>query len=182
MSCWRLVFLKENRLVDATKEFETLAQKQPKSVANHAAVGMLYQIQGKPDQAKAAYERALRLDAKAPVVANNLAQLYVDRNENLEVALQLAQTAKAGLPNSHAVDDTLGWIYYKKGLASHAVSSMKAAVAAQPDNAIYLYHLGAAYALNKDRTNARQALEKAFRIQPNFSGADDARKILASLN
>jgi hypothetical protein len=78
-------------------------------------VGLLYQLQNNPDQARAAYQRALALDPNAPVAANNLAQLYVDRNENLDVALQLAQTAKAGLPNSHEVDDTLGWIYYKKG-------------------------------------------------------------------
>jgi len=177
-----LVFIKQNRIPEATTEFERLAEKQPKSVANQTSVGMLYQIQGKFDQAKAAYERALTLDARAPVVANNLAQLYVDRNENLEVALQLAQTAKAGLPNTHQVDDTLGWICYKKGLAAQAVSSMKAAVNAQPENAVYLYHLGAAYALNKDKANARQALEKALKLQPNFQGADDARKILTSLN
>ena len=80
-------------------------------------VGMLLYMQGKLDDAKAAYEKVLAIDPKSPAAANNLAQIYVDRNENLDVALQLAQTAKAGLPNSHEVDDTLGWIYYKKGLA-----------------------------------------------------------------
>ena len=79
------------------------------------------------------------------------------------------------------MDDTLGWVYYRKGLAPLAITSLKAAVTAQPDNAVYLYHLGAAYALNKDRTNARQSLEKALKLQPNFQGAGDARKILDSL-
>ncbi len=175
------MYVQANNLPAATAEFEKLAQRQPKSVANQTAVGLLYHLQNKLDQAKAAYERALALDPRAPVAANNLAQLYVDRNENLDVALQLAQTAKAGLPNAHEVDDTLGWIYYKKGMAGPAVTSLKQAVAAQPENAVYLYHLGAAYALNKDKANARQTLEKALKLQPDFPGADDARKILDSL-
>jgi tetratricopeptide (TPR) repeat protein len=165
----------------ATAEFEKLSQRQPKSVANLTAVGLLYQMQSKADQAKAGYERALAIDPRAPIPANNLAQLYSDRNENLDVALQLAQTAKAGLPTAHEVDDTLGWIYYKKGNGPMAVTSLKQAVAGQPDNPVYLYHLGAAYALNKDKTNARQLLEKGLKLQPNFPGADDARRILDSL-
>jgi Flp pilus assembly protein TadD len=132
------------------------------------------------DNAKAGYESALALDPKAPVAANNLAQMYADRNENLDVALQLAQTAKAGLPASHEVDDTLGWLYYKKGQATLAIGTLRSAVAAQPDNPIYLYHLGAAYALNNDRTNAKPALEKALK-HGNFDGVQDARRILDSL-
>jgi tetratricopeptide (TPR) repeat protein len=176
------LYAKANDLPAATVEFEKLAQKQPKSVATVTTVGLLYHLQNKLDQAEAAYQRALALDPRAPIASNNLAELYLNRNEKLEIALQLAQTAKAGLPNAHQVDDTLGWVYYKKGMGPQAVTSMKAAVAAQPDNAVYLYHLGAAYALNKDKANARQALEKALKLQPNFPGSDDARKILTSLN
>jgi len=176
------IYVDGKNLPAATAEFENLAKRAPKSVANHTAVGVLYQLQNKLDEAEAAYQRALALDARAPVAANNLAQLYLDRNENLEMALQLAETAKAGVPTAHEVDDTLGWAYYKKGMAAPSVASLKQAVAAQPENAIYLYHLGAAYALNKDKPNARQALEKALKLQPNFLGADDARKILTSLN
>ena len=91
------------------------------------------------------------------------------------------QAAKAGLPNSHEVADTLGWIYYKKGIAPQALTSLKQAVAAEPSNAIYLYHLGAAYALSKDKGNARLTLEKALKLQPTFPGSDDARKILDNL-
>jgi len=144
-------------------------------------VATLLHLQNKLDEAKTQYESVLGLDPRAAVAANNLAQLYLDRNENLDMALQLAQTAKAGMPNSHEVDDTLGWAYYKKGTASSAVSALKQAVAADPANAVYLYHLGAAYALNKDKVNARQTLEKALKLQPTFPGADDARKILDSL-
>jgi tetratricopeptide (TPR) repeat protein len=141
---------------------------------------LLYHVQNKIDQAKASYEKALAIDPRAAVASNNLAQLFIDRNENLEVALKLAETAKAGLPDYHEVDDTLGMIYYKKGLGQAAVTSFKAAVAKAPDNPLYMYRLGLAHLLNKDKAAARQALEKAL-AKGEFPGADDARKVLASL-
>ncbi len=175
------LYVSQNRLADALQQFKALAVKQPKSVSAHTMVAMILQAQGQTKEAEQRYLQVIQIDPRAPVAANNLAQMYVDRGENLDVALQFAQTAKAGMPNAHEVDDTLGWIYYKKGNGPMAVSSMKQAVAAQPGNAVYLYHLGAAYALSKDNTDARLTLEKALKLQPNFPGADDARKILDSL-
>src|SRR4030095_10912354 len=145
-------------------------------------VGTLLQLQGKLDEDKTQHEKVLAIDPRAPAASNNLAQLYLDQNQKFDVALQLAQTAKAGLPASHEVDDTLGWAYYKKSNGPMAVGSLKRAVSAQPDNVSYLYPLGAAYALSQNKTNARQTLEKALRLQPDFPGSDDARKILKSLN
>jgi Flp pilus assembly protein TadD len=165
----------------AIVEFDKSAALQPRAVEPRTAAGILLHVKGDLTGAQARYTKALEIDRTSPVAANNLAQLYVDRNENLDVALQLAQTAKAGLPNTHEVDDTLGWVYYKKGNGSMAVTSLRQAVKAQPNNAVYQYHLGAALALNKDRINARQALDKALKLQSNFPGADDARKILDTL-
>ena len=51
-----------------------------------------------------------------PVAANNLAWMYAETGENLDMALQLAQAAARRLPNIPAIQDTLGWIHHKKGL------------------------------------------------------------------
>ena len=174
------VYVQRGDLPAATREFENLVVKQPRSVANHTAVGILYSLQGQMDKATASFKQALGIDPNAPLAANNLAQLYSDKNENLDVALQLAKIAKAGLPTAHEVNDTLGWIYYKKGEGQLAVVTLQSAVSAQPNNAVYLYHLGASYALNKDKANARQTLEKALSLG-QFDGAADARKVLDSL-
>ena len=42
--------------------------------------------------------------------------------------LQLAQTAKAKLPDNPGVNDTLGWVYHKKGLGTQAVAALQEAV------------------------------------------------------
>ena len=50
-----------------------------------------------------------------------------------------------------------------------------------PNNPLFHYHLGLAYALAGDTAKARAALEQSLRINPSFEGAADAKQKLASL-
>ena len=70
---------------------------------------------------EARFERVIGLDPDAPVAANNSAWMYAESGGNLDVALQLAQTAQRGLPESAEVSNTLGFIYYKKNLLTLAI-------------------------------------------------------------
>ena len=59
--------------------------------------------------------------------------------------LQLAQTAKAKLPDNPGVNDTLGWVYHKKGLGTQAVAALQEAVGKEPRNPLFDAHLGMAH-------------------------------------
>ena len=65
------------------------------------------QKQKKDAEAKVKYEKVLSLNSHAGVAANNLAWIYAASDGNLDMALQLAQTAKAQLPDRPEVNDTL---------------------------------------------------------------------------
>jgi Flp pilus assembly protein TadD len=93
----------------------------------------------------------------------------------------VAQTAVAAAPDEPAINDTLGWVYYKKGFHGQAIAAFRHSVQKDGTNAVYHYHLGLAYAKNGDGAKARQSLEKALVLDPNFAGASDARKVLASI-
>src|SRR5207237_42233 len=108
-------------------------------------VGTILTLQNKNDEARKQYERALALDPQMPVAANNLAWDYAENGRNLDVALSLAQIAKAKLPDSASISDTLGWIYYKKGLGGLAINSFEDAVKQAPSDASIRYRLGLAY-------------------------------------
>jgi Flp pilus assembly protein TadD len=123
----------------------------------------------------------LQLEPNAAVAANNLAWLYVESGVNLDLALQLAQTAKAGMPTQPEVSDTLGWIYCRKGLLSQAIRELEETIQRDPLNPLYQYHLGVAYAKNGNRDKAKRALEAALRLRPDFEGAADATRLLANL-
>jgi putative PEP-CTERM system TPR-repeat lipoprotein len=175
------LYLSQHKLPQAREEFAALAARQSKPVAAETMVGMILQVEGKTAEAQKQYEKVIGLEPRAPVAANNLAWLYAEAGTNLDTALQLAQTAKAGLPDSPEIDDTLGWIYYKKDLVSQALPPLQAAVAKSAQNPEYHYHLGMAQVKSGDVAGGKQSLEKALLLNPNFSGAADAHKALASI-
>ena len=138
-------------------------------------------MQGKRAEAQKQYEKVLTIDPRAPVAANNLAWIHAESGDNLDIALQLAQTAKAGLPDSSEVNDTLGWIYYKKDLASQAVPLLRECVDKVPQNPTYQYHLGMALVRSGDLMGGKRSLEQALKLSSTFAEADEARKTLATL-
>ena len=176
------MYYMQGRLDLARTELEKYVATAPASVPGNTMLGTILDLQGKTDQAKARYNTALQIDPRAAVAANNLAWINANtEGANLDVALQLAQAAKAQLPNQHEIDDTLGWIYYKKGLATRAIESLEVSTLKAPTNPLYAYHLGLAYHKNGDSAQARKELERALRLKPNFDGAEDAKRILESI-
>jgi len=175
------LYLKQRRLADATAEFQRLALLQPKSVSVQTALGVLYQLQNRWPDAKAQYEKVMQIDPRAAVAANNLALIYTDREDDPDSGLHWAQIAKAGLPNASEVDDTLGWVYYKRKLTAMAIATLQRSSAAQPTNPIYLFHLGLAFAQDGQPLLARKQLERALELSADFDGAAAARTLLASL-
>ena len=174
------VYITQRRLDDAVARSTTLTQKQPKPAA-YTMLGMLLKAQNKPTQAQEKYLRALELDPKAPVAANNLAFMYAESGKDLDTALKLAQTAKAALPDRPDVNDTLGWVYYKKGLYSIALPPLLESIGKDPKNPTYHYHVGMTYAALGDPEKARASFEKSLSLNSTRSGADDVRRALANL-
>ena len=115
------------------------------------------------------------------MASNNLAWMYASRGEQLDRALQLAQAAKAELPDNPAVNDTLAYVFLKKQLPSLAIPPLRLAVSRQPDNATFHYRLGVALAQTGDKSAARQELELALKLAPAFEGAGEARSLLETL-
>ena len=176
------VYLEQSKMDQALTEFQTLAQRQPKSVGARTMVAAILQTQNKREEAKKAYRETLAVDSTAAVAANNLAWMMVEDNGNLDDALQLVQTARIKLPDSPEVNDTLGWIYYKKGLHSQAIAAFKQSVDKQPNTATFQYHLGLAAAKAGQFTQARQALEAALRLDPKSADAGEAKAALSRLS
>ncbi len=175
------LYIAQRRLDEAIREFDELSKRQSSPVSAHTVVGILMQATNRPAEAKLRYEKALSIDPNAAVAANNLAWMQAEEGGNLDVALQLAQTAKARLPESPEVNDTLGYIYYQKGLYNSAIDALKVSVVRDPKNATYHYRLGMAHAKDGNATLARQSLDRALELSATFSGAAEARATLASL-
>jgi len=174
-------YIRQHRIDEARAEFDAIAKRDPSAIQARTMVGMLLEQQGKPDEARKAYEAAVNGTGGAPVAANNLAFIYAERGTNLDVALQLATTAKQRLPDDASVDDTIGWIYYKKGLPAMAVRPLEDSLQKRPDTPDVLVHLGLAYAKLGESAKARAAFERALKLQPGIGG-DEVRQALADVS
>jgi len=51
----------------------------------------------------------------------------------------------------------------------------------EPDNALFNYHLGLAYAKSGQGALARQQLDRVVKIKPNFPDIDELRRALAEV-
>lgn len=147
-------------------------------------MGTLFQGQARMEEAQKHYRAALRIDGEFAPAANNLAYLLADEGQELGEALQLAQTAKRRLPDDPYVMDTLGWVYYKRGLYDSAIAEFSASLEKMPDNATVQYHLGMALHQKGDAERARAALERALALDPGLAEAEaeEARRVIEELS
>jgi len=187
------LFVNTNQQDRAIAEYTKIVEKRPDNAAAYTLIGMLEMNRQNIDGAIDNYRKALAKDENAVFAANNLAWLYAEYNKgNMDEAVRLAQGAVQANPGVPSFSDTLGWVYYKKGLYGAAAEQLKKAIsideeAARRSNGAptpsYRFHLGVALDAKGDKLGARREIETALRLgeKANFPEADEAKKRLASL-
>ncbi len=177
----------------ALAEYRKITERRPDDAGTYTLMGMVESSRNNIDAATENYRRALELNPNTTFAANNLAMLYADHGKgNLDEAVRLAQSVVQQFPDEAGYADTLGWVYYKKGLHAAAVEQLQKAVTMVTrrggDSALYRYHLGLALAGKGDKAGARRELQQALRVAEKnagaghrFAQADDARRALSEL-
>jgi tetratricopeptide (TPR) repeat protein len=172
----------QGKTSDAINDARNLVGIHPDYLVAYVELGQLLERTGDFQQARDTYQHALeRNDDYAPAL-NNLAWLYCEHGGNLDMALGLAQKAKAKYPNDAAISDTLAWIEYRKGMYDLAASSLKDVTDHLPQNALYQYHYGMALSKLARNGDARKALERAIQLSVSNPQAQQARTTLATLS
>ena len=187
------LFINTNQQDRAIAEYQKILELRPDNATAYTLIGMLDDSRQNYDAAADNYRKALGKDQNSVIAANNLAWLYaVNGKGNLDEAVRLAQGVVQKNPGIPGFVDTLGWVYYKKGLYGAAVEQLQKAVALD-DRASkngagspapnYHYHLGMALKARGDKEGARRELEQAVRLgdKAPFAEAGEARSVLASL-
>jgi tetratricopeptide (TPR) repeat protein len=175
------LYLSENQQDRAIAQYEALLDVNPKQASAHMLLATIYDLQKRSDLSEKHYRAALDVNPNFIPAANNLAYILADQDKDLNEALNLARLAKEKLPDDPNVMDTLGWVYYKKGLYDSAIGEFTDCLEKMPDNPTVIYHLGMAYYKKGDLENARAELERALKLDKNFTGANEAKRVLAEL-
>src|SRR5579863_2760156 len=174
----------EGSVSQALATYQQSIKDHPREISFYLLAGMMYESQHDWDQAKNMYQQALNIEHDNPLASNNLAYVMLEQGGNVDVALAMAQTARRGMPDSPNAADTLGWAYFQKGVYGSAIDMFKESLRLNekkgaPDDPSVHYHLGLAYEKANQPDQARQQLERALKISPNFS---EAKKALSELH
>ncbi len=164
---------------EARQRLQRILQSSPRNTDALLAQGMLDDETGNHAAAISAYRKLLAVDSNHPYALNNLAYRLVEQADRLDEALQLAQRAKELLPEDPAVDNTIGWAYYKKGLYPNALIHLQRAVARAPTPR-RRYHLAMACFQVGDRKAGERILEEAIKMDPNLPEAVLAKELAGS--
>ncbi|HKR59904.1 MAG TPA: tetratricopeptide repeat protein [Pyrinomonadaceae bacterium] len=187
------LFVNTNQGDRAIAEYKRVIELRPENPTAYTLVGMIYDGRKEYDTAIDFYRRALEKDPNAVIAANNLAWIYAAYDKgSLDEAVRLAQGVVQKNSTVAGFTDTLGWVYYKKGLNAVAVEQLQKAVAlddaaAKKGNGnpspVYRYHLGMALKAKGDKEGARRELGMALRLADKtpFHDQEEARKALATL-
>lgn len=154
------------RMDETIRTYEQAVSAQPNNARLHFVLATLYESQGVRDKAREHYEAAIRVDPEFGVAKNNLAYLLAEEGRDLDRALDLAQEAKALLPDNPSAADTLGYVLLRKGVPSAAIGYLREAEAGfdatRPDLGIVRHHLAQAYEANGEPEKAREVLARAL--------------------
>jgi len=167
----------------AIDQYQRVATKQPKNLAPLMMTAILFELKKDSQKANEYYKKILELDRNYTPAANNLAWNYAKDGGNLDVALSLAQNARELNPRDAGIADTLGWIYYKKGIYQTALGLLKESNEKhRGQNPTVLYHLSLAYEKNNERALAQETVKKALAMNRRFAEAEDAKKLAEKLH
>jgi tetratricopeptide (TPR) repeat protein len=111
---------------------------------------------------------------------NNYAYLLAESGGQLTEALKYAQKAKEVSPRVAEYSDTLGWIFYRQGLYSTAVSELERASALPGSHVVTKYHLAMAYAKAGETDRGRAVLKTALKLAPTLPEAKVAQQMLGN--
>ena len=135
--------------------------------------------QQKWPEAEKDFREALRLDPNQPQVLNYLGYSFIERNENLDEALDMIRRAAAARPDSGAITDSLAWGLFRLGRYADALDPMEKASLLEPVDPVVTDHLGDVYWSVGRKLEAEFQWRRALSFDPE---EEDATRIRAKLD
>ncbi len=126
-SSYATLLIERNQTDAALEQFNKVVERKP-SASVYTLIGILEDSRNNATEAEKNYRKALEIEPETPIAANNLAWMLATNKTNLDEALRLAQSTVNQDPNNAGYYDTLGWVYYQKGLHTTAVEHLRKAV------------------------------------------------------
>lgn len=160
---------KEGKTDSALRILRDVISVAPRNEAAHLSLAMIEYSNRNTVDALAEFQKVVELDPDNVVALN--AAAYLLALTETDTALKYAEHALELSPESANVEDTLGYIYFRKGMYQQATEFLSKAVATQP-TAAHQFHLAMSYLKVGDHTQSAGVLAQALAKDPNVMNTE----------
>ena len=150
------------RFTQAEESLLRSIEINPEDPSLHFRIGVLYDKWGKTDASTTALKKALDIDPEDPNALNYLGYSYARQGIHLEDAERLIKKAMEKRPGDGYITDSLGWVYYQKGMFPKALETLQRAADLLPSDPVVLEHLGDALVKNNRQGEAIDYYKKSL--------------------
>jgi len=153
------------RMAEGIRLLESVTHDPAADLDALNALGIAYAQSGRPDAARAIFERVLVVNPNSSVPHENLGLLALEHGDIAAARLEFERAIGID-PQSSRAHGGLGNVALKEGDRAAAVDAWRRAVQLDPRNFDALYNAGTALARSGDRNAARPYLEQFVRTAP----------------
>ena len=112
--------------------------------------------------------RILDIDPENADALNYIGYTYAEQGIKLNEAMDMIQKAVQLKPNNGYILDSLGWVYYQKGLYNEALEYLERAIHFTPDDPTINEHLGDVHFKRMDYRKSLELYQRALSLDhPN---------------
>ena len=156
----------ENFIESETYYEKALKINDQSTTAMHG-LAMAYDKNEKWDKSDQLYIDLIAGNTNDAQAYNNYAYSLVERNQDIDYALTLAEKAIELSPNTSAYLDTVGWIYFKLGNFDKAKEFIAKSIVYDDSSAVVLEHYGDVLIALNNKDEALVFYKKAFELDQN---------------
>ncbi len=174
----------EERFPEAVRAYDAALALRPQGEA--ARDWPIYYFRGVANERRGAwpeaerdFRKSLEINPGEPSVMNYLAYSWIDRDENLQEALEMLKEAVGLAPNAGYIVDSYGWALFKLGDMDEAAVQLERAVELDPTDPVINDPLGDAMWMVGRRLEAEFQWKRALSFQPEEK---DRLRILRKLD
>ena len=166
----------QNLLATAIQAAQAAVAYDPTNYQNYLTLGRVFEavvplnIEGAYDNAKKAYEEALKVNPESPEVYLVLARLEVAKKDNKAAKDYIAKALEKKNDYADAIF-LLSQIQISENDVKNAINSVTAVATLSPNDPGIFFQLGLLYYSDKNYQNAVLALERAVALNPQYANA-----------
>lgn len=166
--------LEDGNIEQARRTLSGVIAADERNTDAHMLAAMIEEAANDPAKAIDHYRKVIAVDDSDVLALNNLAYTLSRNGIQLDEAMKYAQKAKELSPESSHIRDTLGWIYYRRGMYQMAAKELEGALAKGARPSVQ-FHLGMAYKQLGNAEKGGRLLAAALAVDPKLADTEVIR-------